>query len=127
MPAAVKTTLPGRLTPPAPARLFAGSASGLGQLIHYCRDSTCADVAAHAPAYVTAPAGSYVLFSMYSTPLEAVAEVRTRPSETPVTVRLSPGYLMNFGQRLGSGRFLVDLVCRWGTSAARWRFGIILT
>lgn len=121
----VRSVVPGRLKPPAPARLFAGTASTLGQLVHYCKNSTCEDSAPATPAFLAVPSGSgFVLFTIGETPIDARAEVRTRPSERPATVTLEPGSLMVFDHGLGQGRFLVDLFVRWRSSEARWRFGV---
>jgi len=104
--------------------MFAGTASVVGQLLHYCQDSSCADLPSGSLTYLSVGGGAIVLFALGQAPLEAVAEIRTRPSEKPATVHLDPGDLMVFDHGLGSGRFLVDLVCRWRTSEARWRFGV---
>jgi hypothetical protein len=121
----VRSVAPGRLKPPAPARLFAGTASTLGQLYHYCKNAICEDSGPGTPAFLAVPSGSgFVLFTIGETPLDARAEVRTKPSERPSTVTLEPGSLMVFDHGLGQGRFLVDLFVRWRSSEARWRFGL---
>jgi hypothetical protein len=122
-----RTVAPGRLRPPAPARLFAGTASNLGQLTHYCKNSICEEADPQTPVFLVVPSGaSFVLFTIGETPLEARAEVRVRPSERPATVKLEPGTLMVFNHGLGEGRYLVDLFVRWRSSEARWRFGMNL-
>jgi hypothetical protein len=121
----VRTVAPGRLKPPAPARLFAGTASTLGQLIHLCKNTTCEEDNPRTPAFLAVPGGtSFVLFTIGETPLDARAEVRVRPSERPATTTLGPGTLMAFNLGLGRGRYLVDLFVRWRSSEARWRFGL---
>jgi hypothetical protein len=119
--------LPGRIGQPSQARLFAGTNSVPGQLLRYCKNGTCEDAFARSPQYLTARSGSFAMFSIGSAPLAATAEIRTRPSERPSTVTLSPGDLMVFQYGLGAGRYLVDLVVRWRTAEARWRFGLKLT
>jgi len=124
-PETVRTVAAGRLKPPAPARLFAGTASTLGQLIHFCKNSTCEESDPLTPAYLAVSAGtSFVLFTIGESPLEARAEVRVRPSERPSSTKLGPGSLMAFNLGLGQGRYLVDLFVRWRSSEARWRFGL---
>jgi hypothetical protein len=118
---------PGRLRAPAPARLFAGTASVLGRLTHYCKNSTCEESEVRTPVFLAVPPGSsFVLFTIGETPLEAHAEVRVSPSERPSTVKLEPGSLMVFNHGLVRGRYLVDLFVRWRSSEARWRFGLSL-
>jgi hypothetical protein len=126
--AALHTVAPRELRPPEPARMFAGARSAVGQLVHYCRASRCADVEARAPAvYLAAPPGAFVLFTVAEAPVEARAEVRARPGEEPGIVELSPSTLMVFNHGLGRGRYLVDLVVRWRAGEARWRFGLEVT
>lgn len=98
-----------------------------GQLTHYCKNTTCTDQQPRGPAFVTAPAGALVLFTIGETPVEAVADISTRSGEEAGRVRLSPGSLMVFNHGLGKGRWLVDLVVRWSSSEARWRFGLSVT
>lgn len=120
-----KTVPAGRLGPePAPARLFAGTASAAGQLTRYCKNSTCQESDPRTPAYLNAPSSSFTLFTVADVPLEAHVEVRVRPSEHPSTVTLEPGSLMVFNHGLGVGRYLIDLIVRWSSSEARWRFGL---
>ncbi len=127
VPKSVKTVAPGRLRPPSAARLFAGTNSVAGQLTHYCKNATCADERPRTPAFVTAPAGALVLFTIGETPVSAVADISTRAGEQAGRVRLSPGSLRVFNHGLGTGRWLVDLVVRWKGSEARWRFGLSVT
>jgi hypothetical protein len=125
--APARTVAPGRLRPPAPARLFAGTASNEGQLTHYCKNSVCEESDPRTPIFLAVPSGSsFVLFAVGETPLEARAEVRVRPSERPATVKLEPGSLMVFNHGLVNGRYLVDLFVRWRSEEARWRFGLNL-
>lgn len=126
-PTAVKTVAPGRLRPPSAARLFAGTNSVVGQLTHFCRNATCTDQPPQSPAFVNAPSGALVLFTIGETPVDAVADISTRTGEEAGRVRLSPGSLMVFNHGLGKGRWLVDLVVRWRSSEARWRFGLSVT
>ena len=114
----------GELGQPAPARLFSGTNSVLGQLLRYCKGSACEDASARSPAYLVAKSGRFAMFTIGSIPLQASAEVRTHPSEKPATVTLDPNDVMIFDYGLGPGRYLVDLVVRWKTAAARWRFGL---
>jgi len=117
----------GRLSPPSPARLFAGTNSGLGELLHYCKGSDCEDLSASTPAYIVERAGQITTFAIGKAPLEARAEIRTHPSEQPSAVDLNPSDLMVFNHGLGPGRYLIDLVVRWSSSSARWRFGLKIT
>jgi hypothetical protein len=126
-PSGVTTVSPARLRLPAAARLFAGTNSAAGQLIHYCKNNLCTDQAPRAPAFVPAPQGSFCEFTLGEAPLDAVADISTRAGEKAGTVRLSPGSLMVFNHGLGPGRWLVDLVVRWRSSEARWRFGLRVT
>jgi len=119
--------LTARIGRPSPARLFAGTNSVPGELLRYCKNGTCEDGFARSPRYLSARGGSFAMFSLGSAPLEAAAEVRMRPSGRPSTVSLSPGDLMVFQYGLGPGRYLVDLVVRWRTAEARWRFGLTVT
>lgn len=121
------TVAVGKLRPPSAARLFAGTASTTGQLTRYCKNEECAEQAPRAPAFVTAPTGAFVLFTIGESPVSAVADVFTRAGEPAGNVRLSPGTLMVFNHGLGKGRWLVDLVVRWKASEARWRFGLTVT
>jgi len=121
---AEKTVAPGRLHAPSPARMFSGTASALGELTRYCVGSTCEESDPHTPTYLPGAAGTFVLFTIGETPLDARAEVRGRPSERPATVTLTPGSLMVFNHGLLQGRYLVDLFVRWKGSEARWRFGL---
>ncbi len=121
---AVRTVAPGRLRSPSSARLFAGTASQVGQLIRFCSNETCEESAPRTPAFLVAPAGSFVLFTIGDSPVDARAEVRVRPSERPATIELAPGTLMVFNHGLAGGRYLVDLLVRWRSSEARWRFGL---
>jgi hypothetical protein len=117
----------GRIGAPSPARLFAGTASILGQLIRYCKESTCEKASGRSPNYLTARGGSFALFSIGTPPVEASAEVRTHPSDAPSTVKLNAGDLMVFNYGLGPGRYLIDLIVRWRGAEARWRFGLKIT
>ena len=120
-----RTIAAGKLKPPAAARMFAGTASQVGQLTRYCKNAACELGAASTPQYLTAPVGAFVLFTLGETPVEARTEVRTGPSDTiPAVVKLSPSTLMVFNHGLPVGRYLVDLLVTWRTSEARWRFGI---
>ena len=114
----------GRLSPPAPARMFAGTNSGVGDLLHYCKGSSCEDLAARSVTYVVEKAGQITDFAIGPAPVDAYAEVRTRASAQPSTVPLNAGTLMVFNHGLGPGRYLIDLVVRWPSSEARWRFGL---
>lgn len=114
----------GHLSPPSPARLFAGTNSGVGELLHYCKGSSCEDLSARGLHYLVERSGQITTFALGPAPIEARAEVRTRPSEQPSMVTLNPGTLMVFDHGLSPGRYLIDLVVRWPTSAARWRFGL---
>jgi hypothetical protein len=116
-----------KLKPPPPARMFAGTQSTIGQLARYCKGSACAQAGGAPDAYLTAPTGAFVVFSLGETPVEAVAEVRVRTGEQPGVVRLNPNTLMVFNHGLGRGKYLVDLVVRWRGSDARWRFGLSVT
>ena len=120
------TVAAGKLKTPPPARMFAGTHSVTGQLMRYCK-SSCVVSPATAPDYMNAPDGAFVVFTLGETPQTAVAEVRTAASEDPGTVTLSPSTLMAFDHGLGQGRYLVDLVVRWKSSEARWRFGLRIT
>lgn len=120
------TVAAGKLKTPPPARMFAGTASVTGQLTRYCK-SSCVVSSAAAPDYLSAPSGAFVVFTLGETPQTAVAEVRATASEDPGTVTLSPSTLMVFDHGLGQGRYLVDLLVRWKTSEARWRFGLRVT
>jgi hypothetical protein len=124
--AAQQTPL-GKLKPPSTARLWAGTASVVGQLTHYCKGSTCEDVGPRTPPFVKAEERTFVLFTIGSAPLSATAEIRRRASDPPSTVTLDPGSSMVFDHDLGPGRYLIDLSVRWRTSEARWRFGMTLT
>lgn len=124
---AVTTVAPGRLRLPAPARLFAGTRSAAGQLTHFCRDASCTNQAARVPAFVPAPSGSLVLFTLGDEPVEAEAEITTPAGQRAGSVRLSPASLMVFDHGLGPGRWLVDLIVRWRGSEARWRFGLTVS
>ena len=126
-PKDVKTVPPGRLRPPSAARLFAGTNSAPGQLTWYCKNTTCTEQSPRLPVFVPARSGAFVMFSIGETPVEAVADISTRAGEEAGRVRLSPGTLMVFDHDLGKGRWLVDLVVRWKTSEARWRFGLSVT
>ena len=106
--------------------MFAGTASVGGHLTRYCKGQ-CMEPAAQTPDYLSSPGGAFVVFTINDVPVEAVALVRARASEQPATVRLSPGSLMVFDHGLGTGRYLVDLVVKWRTSEARWRFGLNVT
>lgn len=121
------TVAPGKLRLPSTARLFAGTASVAGQLTHYCKNTTCTDQSPRTPAFVKAPNGAFVLFTLGETPVDAVADVFTRNGEPAGNVRLTPGTLMVFNHGLGKGRWLVDLVVRWKASEARWRFGLTVS
>lgn len=115
----------GKLKPPTPARMFAGTASQVGQLTRYCKNATCEQSTARTPAFLSAPQGAFVLFTLGDTPLQARTEVRTGPSDAkPAIVKLEPGSLMVFNHGLVEGRYLVDLLVTWRSSEARWRFGI---
>ena len=97
----------------------------LGQLTRYCKNSQCVVEAPKAPnVFLPAPSGAFVVFSLGETPVEARAEVRVKPSEQPGVVTLNPNTLMVFDFGLGKGSYLVDLVVRWRSSEARWRFGL---
>lgn len=131
-PAAGSSTRPpqvsSKLKPPPPARMFAGTQSTIGELARYCKGSTCNEGRTGSPnAYLEAPTGAFVVFSLGETPLEAVAEVRIKTGEQPGIVRLNPSTLMVFNHGLGRGKYLVDLVIRWRSSDARWRFGLTVT
>ena len=126
-PRSVTTVAPGKLRPPAPARLFAGTRSAAGQLTHYCKDTTCTDQGPRLPAFVPAPSGSLVLFTLGDEPVEATAEITTTAGQRAGSVRLSPASLMVFDHGLGPGRWLVDLIVRWRASEARWRFGLTVS
>jgi hypothetical protein len=105
--------------------MFAGTASQVGQLTRYCKNATCEESTPRAPAYLSSPAGAFVLFTLAETPVEARTEVRTGPSDRqPALMKLSPSTLMVFNHGLTEGRYLVDLFVTWRTSEARWRFGI---
>jgi len=106
--------------------MFAGTASIVGQLTRYCK-GPCMEPAAHSPDYLSAPGGSFVVFTISEAPVEASAQVRVTSGEQPALVRLSPGSLMVFNHGLGEGRYLVDLIVRWKASEARWRFGLNVT
>lgn len=121
------TVAAGKLRLPSAARLFAGTASVTGQLTRYCKSETCTEQSPRAPAFVTAPNGNFVLFTIGETPVDAVADVFTRAGKPAGNVRLTPGTLMVFDHGLGEGRWLVDLVVRWRASEARWRFGLTVT
>lgn len=125
-PDAGGTVAAGKLKPPPPARMFAGTASVTGQLTRYCR-SQCMESDPEALDYLKAPSGSFVIFTLGEVPQAAVAEVRVRENEEPGTVTLSPSTTMVFDYGLGKGRYLVDLVVRWKSSEARWRFGLSVT
>lgn len=121
------TVAAGKLKPPAPARMFAGTASVVGQLTRYCK-STCVVSDPSAPgSYLKAPSGAFVLFTLGESPQTAVAEVRVKEGEKPGIVTLNPGTTMVFNHGLGQGRYLVDLLVRWRSSEARWRFGLTVT
>jgi hypothetical protein len=122
-----ETVAAGKLKLPSAARLFAGTASAAGQLTHYCKNEKCTDQSARVPAFVTAPAGAFVLFTIGESPVHAVADVFTRTGEEAGNVQLTPGTLMVFNHSLGKGRWLVDLVVRWKASEARWRFGLTVS
>ena len=121
------TVAAGKLRLPSAARLFAGTASVTGQLTRYCKKDTCTEQSPRTPAFVTAPNGAFVLFTIAETPVNAVADVFTRAGKPAGNVRLTPGTLMVFDHGLGEGRWLVDLAVRWKTSEARWRFGLRVT
>ena len=125
--AARETVAAGKLKLPSAARLFAGTASAAGQLTHYCKNEKCTDPSPRTPAFVTAPNGAFVLFTIGETPVDAVADVFTRAGKEAGNVHLTPGTLMVFDHGLGKGRWLVDLVVRWKASEARWRFGLTVT
>ena len=126
-PKSVTTVAPSKLKPPTVARLFAGTRSAAGQLTHYCKDTTCTDQRARVPAFVPAPSGSLVLFTLGIEPVEATAEITTTAGQRAGSVRLSPASLMVFDHGLGPGRWLVDLIVRWRASEARWRFGLTVS
>jgi hypothetical protein len=126
-PKSATTVAPGKLKLPAPARLFAGTRSAAGQLTHYCKDATCTDQGARPPAFVPAPSGSLVLFTLGIEPVEARAEITTTAGQRAGSVRLSAASLMVFDHGLGPGRWLVDLIVRWRASEARWRFGLTVS
>lgn len=118
----------GRLKPPSSARMFAGTESLVGALTRYCDGSACLEPPEVRPKrYLEAPEGGFVVFTLGAAPLAALAEVRSRPSEPPAKVPLSPGTLMVFNHGLGRGRYLVTLVVRWRASEAHWRFGLTVT
>jgi hypothetical protein len=120
-----KTVTSGKLRPPAPARMFAGTPSQVGLLTHYCKNATCEEIAARTPAFLTSPQGAFVLFTIGEMPEKARAEVRTGPSDNqPAVVGLERGTLMVFNHGLPPGRYLVDLLVTWKAAEARWRFGI---
>jgi hypothetical protein len=120
------TVAAGKLKPPAPARMFAGTASVTGHLTRYCK-STCVVSDPSAPDYLKAPSGAFVLFTLGESPQTAVAEVRVKEGEKPGIVTLNPSTTMVFNHGLGQGRYLVDLFVRWRSSEARWRFGLTVT
>lgn len=122
-PTTPATVPAGRLRAPTAARMFAGTKSVVGQLTRYCKGS-CTEAAAAKLDFLSAPTGAFVLFTLGESPLEAIAEVRGRSTEKPGVVTLSPSSLMVFNHGLGQGRYLVDLLVRWRTSEARWRFGL---
>ena len=119
-----QSAAPARIGVPSAARLFAGTNSVTGALLHYCKGSTCVDPSPGRLSYLVAQSGSFAMFTIGKTPVTATAEVRTRPSETPSTVALNPSDMMVFDYGLGPGRYLVDLVVHWRTEDARWRFGM---
>jgi hypothetical protein len=125
-PAAGATVAAGKLKPPAAARMFAGTASVTGQLTRFCK-SQCMVAKPDAPTYLKAPTGAFVVFTLAETPQTAVAEIRVGEGEKPGTVSLSPNTLMVFNHALGQGKYLVDLIVRWRSSEARWRFGLTVT
>ena len=120
------TVAAGKLKPPAPARMFAGTSSVVGQLTRYCK-STCVVSDPETPTYLKVSSGAFVLFTLGELPQAAVAEVRVRANEKPGTVTLSPSTTMVFDYGLGKGKYLVDLHVRWKASEARWRFGLNVT
>lgn len=120
------TVAAGKLKPPSPARMFAGTRSTVGRLSRYCK-STCMVAEPGTPDYVNAPEGGFVLFTLGEIPQTAVAEVRVAADEEPATVTLSPNTVMTFAYGVGRGKYLVDLVVRWRASEARWRFGLNVT
>jgi hypothetical protein len=120
------TVAAGKLKPPAPARMFAGTSSVVGQLTRYCK-STCIVSDPASPTYLKVPSGAFVLFTLGEIPQAAVAEVRVRSNEKPGTVTLNPSTTMVFNYGLGEGKYLVDLYVRWKASEARWRFGLTVT
>ncbi|MGH2785812.1 MAG: hypothetical protein ACRDJ1_11160 [Actinomycetota bacterium] len=120
------TVAAGKLKAPPPARMFAGTRSVTGQLTRYCK-SSCVVSSPTAPDYLNAPTGAFVVFTLGETPQTAVAEIRATASEDPGTVTLNPSTLMVFDHGLGQGRYLVDLLVRWKSSEARWRFGLKVT
>lgn len=120
------TVAAGKLKPPPPARMFAGTSSVVGQLTRYCK-STCVVSDPATPTYLKVPSGAFVLFTLGEIPQSAVAEVRVRSDESPGTVTLSPSTTMVFDYGVGQGKYLVDLYVRWKTSEARWRFGLNVT
>ena len=120
------TVAPGKLKPPAPARMFAGTSSVTGQLTRYCK-SSCVVSDPATPTYLKVPSGAFVLFTLGEIPQTAVAEVRVHSNEKPGTVTLNPSTTMVFNYGLGEGKYLVDLYVRWKTSEARWRFGLNVT
>jgi hypothetical protein len=99
----------------------------VGELTHYCTHARCEDGTPRTPPFLTVPTRAFVVFTIGEAPLDAVAEVRTKPSEKPATVQLKPGTLMYFDHGLTTGRYLVDLFVRWRSSEARWRFGLNVT
>lgn len=125
-PAQGSTVAPGKLKTPSPARMFAGTQSVTGQLTRYCK-SSCVVATATDLAYLKAPTGAFVLFTIAELPVTAVAEVRATPSEKPANVTLNPSTVMVFNHGLGQGTYLVDLFVRWRSSEARWRFGLKIT
>ena len=113
---------------PAPARMFAGTQSVLGQVLRYCKRSSCTDHEPRAPAsYLAAPSGTFVVFAVAEAPANAVAEVRVQTKDQPSTVTLNPSTLMVFNFGLGKGNYLVDLVAHWKDAEARWRFGLTVS
>ena len=107
-----------------PASMSSGTAFTNGTLVAWCRGSACQPEQTVPATFIEGSETGVVLFAIGSVPKAARAEVRSLSGEVLRRAELLPGTTMAYQTALGKGRFILELIARWGDREGRWVFGL---